>query len=100
MNMIDIIEFINDVTGSTEKITMDSGIYKHDYGDLSHKPKNSKYDLYVIDGTKKPIECKDIIKVLNKMKKQFENTYVGRSYIFEGIRYNKQEKCCKLCWGS
>lgn len=42
--IIDFIEFINDAIGSTEKITIDSGIYAYDdnNGDKTHKPKNSK----------------------------------------------------------
>jgi hypothetical protein len=34
------------------------------------------------------------------MQEQFKNTYEGRSYMFEGIQYNKSKKYCELLWGS
>ncbi|AUL79841.3 putative orfan [Tupanvirus soda lake] len=100
--VVEILEFANKIVGSTEKITIDSGIYEHDdnNGDESHKPKNSKRDIFVIDGTTKPIELVDVVKVFQEMQKQFDNTYDGCSYVFEGLSYNKNKDCYELLWGS
>ena len=100
--VVQIIEFMNDIIGTSKKVTINSNIYEHDdnNGDETHKPRNSKYDIHIIDGTKKPIECADILKVFKKMQKQFKNTYEGRSYAFEGIEYNKKEQYYELFWAS
>lgn len=100
--IIEILDFINDIIGTTKKIIINSHIYDHDSNnhDQSHKPKKSKYDIYTIDGTIKPIEYVDILKVFKKMQRQFKNTYAGRSYAFEGLQYNTREQYYELCWGS
>ncbi|XWV25395.1 putative ORFan [Tupanvirus deep ocean] len=100
--IVEILDFAEKIVGSTEKVTIDSGIYEHDdnNGDESHKPKNSKHDIYVLDGTTKPIELADVVKVFKKMQKQFDNTYDGRSFVFEGLSYNGKRNCYELLWGS
>ena len=100
--IVEVIEFMNDIIGTSKKIMINSYIYNHDdnNGDETHKPRNSKYDIHIIDGTAKPIECADILKVFIKMQNQFKNTYEGRSYAFEGMKYNKKEKCYELYWAS
>lgn len=100
--IVGILEFIDKIRGSTEKIIINSNIYSHDdnNGDESHHPKNKKYDIYILDGTKKPITFKSILRTFQKMQKQFKNTYGGRSYAFEGIGYNKREGYYELYWAS
>lgn len=100
--IIEVLEFVYDVVGSSEIVKIDSGIYDHDdnNGDESHQPQNSEDDIYILDGSTNPIKLNDVVKMFQKMQQQFSNTYGGRSYMFEGVRYNKKRNCYELLWGS
>lgn len=75
--VIEILDFANKIIGSIKEITINSGICKHD---------DKKGD-----GINYLFKFSDVIKIFNKNKKQFANTYEERSYIFEGIEINKKK---------
>jgi hypothetical protein len=65
---------------------------------------NESKDIMVIVGSiDKPISFNDIIKTFEKMIDQFEELEekgLGRSYAYEGIRFNKKTKMYEMLYGT
>lgn len=100
---INMLKFCDKIVGKKNKITINSNIYRHNIFDDDGVLDLAK-DIYIIDSGNNTISINDIIKVFNKMEKQFIHmkgkNLDGRSYFFEGIEYNKSTKMYEIFWGS
>lgn len=96
----DFIQLACNIVGKTRKCILDTGIYKHNQGEIDSsndsddlhldlskdifviKPKHSKY-----------IELEDLLRVFNHMDRQFKNvdkTKTGQTYFYQGLDTSSQ----------
>lgn len=105
---LDILRFARKVIGSTKNIKINSRIFEHCSGwsdDDDDDLLNLSKDIIKIYGSEdKPIELNDLIVAFKKMESQMNkiknSKFDGRSYYYEGFKYNNQTKMYEICWGS
>ena len=100
---LDALKLAKKLIGKTENITIDSNIFKHNFN--WDNVLNEDEDIIEIFGNDdKEIELDDIIDAFTEMQKQFEvikkYDLDGRSYAYEGIKYNGERGVYEILWGS
>jgi hypothetical protein len=101
----DIMNLTMNILGSTNPVTIDSGIYQHYFYDEFPDSIEENGDIHIIEASKEnPIDIKAIYNVVNNINGQFETLenleFDGRSYFYEGLNFNSKESVWRIHWGS
>lgn len=95
---LDTLKIVERLLGITDKVYINSNIFSH--ADYEEENLDLNDDLYILQGSiEHPIRLRDIIKIYEKMQKQFDVVEdMGRSYFYEGSTFKNNE--LSISWGS
>lgn len=102
---IQLLKFADKIIGLTETVTINSGIYEHaDFNTTKEEEEmDSGKDFIKIRGSaRNPITMNDIVAAYEKIMKQSikisKSSSGGRTYFYEGIKYNPRSKTWDILW--
>lgn len=101
---LEVLKFAAKIVGLRRNVVIDSGIFKHYFGEGEEFLDKSRDMIEIFGNEDKEIELEDVVDAFQEMENQFNelwrNYTRGRSYCYEGIRYNKAKKRYEIMWGS
>ena len=95
----DFLKFTDAIIGKKGTIVLDTNI-------LGWAAKGDEYDqkkdILIIGEQNKPITYADVSRTFHKIQNnpKFQEAFESRSFVFEGVKYDKPTHTWQICWGS